>query len=105
MSQQVLSAKRTAYYARRAGVPFERMLARGGSHWFKFRTYDHEHGYAKFYKGGFVVEFVDHYEGSGLHFSTCEEAYPLDYEPHPRIVGGRQDLRPGVSVYWKENLP
>jgi hypothetical protein len=45
MARQVLSERRTRWYARKTGLPIQRMLARGGArHWIMFRTADDRHG-------------------------------------------------------------
>ena len=67
MARQALSDKRTRFYARKTGLPIERMLARGGSdHWIKFRTADHRHGWVN--AGTFEVEWE---KEPILHWSSC----------------------------------
>lgn len=67
MTRQALSSKRTRYYARKTGLPIERMLARGSSgHWIMFRTDDDRHG--RVHAGTFEVEW----DGDpSRHWSSC----------------------------------
>ena len=74
--RQPVSERRTRWYARKTGIPIERMLARGSSnHWILFRTVDDRHG-AVHANGTFEVEWDD----PPQHWSSCR-----DY-PHPGWV-------------------
>lgn len=72
MGRQVLSDRSVRKYARRTGLPIERIIARGGSdHWLRFRTADHRHGFVK--AGTYEVEWE---EEPVSHWTTCAEKFP-----------------------------
>lgn len=70
MGRQAVSDKRTRWYARKTGIPIERMLARGGTnHWIRFRTADDRHG-AVHADGTFDVVW----DAIPDHWSSCDAA-------------------------------
>lgn len=96
MSYNVLGARRTRYYAHLLGIPFDRIITRGGSgHTFRFRTIYHEHGMFWFdsengqwscQKNQWWNEEIQWY-----HWTTCRERFPEDFEGYPpyRYIGHR----------------
>jgi hypothetical protein len=83
MGYNTLSVRRTRYYARLLGIPFERIITRGGSgHTFHFRTVDHVHGVFWFEEGDWHSVDKDNLTLWG-HWTTCRERFPEDFEGYP----------------------